>query len=220
MSNLNRDDMKARYILFHHFALDDQRNYYEASTEKYQQSARGVNIVRATISLLTGVASAGVGLVVAMNLNDCSVNLDVCTPWANVIHFLIICATALPAFAAFFNMLADLYQWDKLIAIYEAANENIELADAHSPTNEMNDAQYLASLHAYSQGTLDVMSDETAQWGQSIRTPKGMKEYLEKAEKRAREVGGSADQHQLGGSSTDESDSTASSPADPPTPEI
>lgn len=173
MSNLNRDDMKARYAMFQHFGLDDQRGYYAASINKFRRSASGVNQIRATIALLTGVASAAVGLIAALGLNEEG------TIWVWVVNLLIVAATGLPAFAAFFNMLADLYQWDKLISIYDAASENIEVADALSPLDEMEDVKYLASLRAYTQGTLDVMSDETAQWGQSIRTPKGVQEFLE-----------------------------------------
>ena len=197
--NLSRKDMEARYIVFQKFALEDQNTYYSSTIKRHRKAARQVNIIRATIALLTGLFAAVVGLIASTGLNDCAVNVESsCDFWKSVINFCIIMATGLPAFAAFFNMLADLYQWDKLISIYDAANENIQVADAHSPLPEMDDAEYEASIQAYALGTLDVMSDETAQWGQSIRTPKGMQEFLEDARERATKLGGDASSHQAG----------------------
>ena len=219
MPNLKREDLEARYMMFQEFALKDQRGYYAATIKKHRKASHQVNQLRAIIALLTGVAAASVGLIAAMSFNVCPVPLSVplpvplpvptpgfsdllpaatCEWWQLAINVLIILATGLPAFAAFFNMLADLYQWDKLIAIYDAAQENIEVADAHSPIEDMTLEEYRASFQAYGQGTLDVMSDETAQWGQSIRTPKGMEEYLDEAKERATSVGGDADSHRLG----------------------
>lgn len=198
MPNLTRKDLEARYVMFQDFALEDQRSYYAATIKKHRKASQQVNQLRATISLLTGVAAASVGLIAAMNFNVCDPIPEStgflpsagCEWWGLSINVLIILATGLPAFAAFFNMLSDLYQWDKLIAIYDAAQENIEVADAHSPIDSMGLKEYRASLQAYAQGTLDVMSDETSQWGQSIRTPKGMQQYLDKAAEDAAKVSG------------------------------
>lgn len=191
MSNLNREDMEARYQMFQKFALDDQRKYYRSAIGRYRRSAFGVNQIRATIALLTGLTSAAVGLIVALDLNDCNVPAEdifiSCGFWQTVVNILIVLATALPAFAAFFNMLADLYQWDKLVSIYDAAQENIEVADALSPLPGQDDLEYLASLRAYTQGALDVMSDETSQWGQSIRTPQGIKAFLDKIKQQTKD---------------------------------
>jgi hypothetical protein len=97
-----------------------------------------------------------------------------------------ILAIVFPAFAAMFNTLADLYQWNRLIAIYKDASENIELADAQSPDDHITDeTRFRAALMAYAEGTLSVMSDETAQWGQAIRTPPQLEAYLQTAERRS-----------------------------------
>lgn len=224
MPNLTRKDLEARYVMFQDFALKDQRGYYAATIKKHRQASQQVNQLRATIALLTGVAAASVGLIAAMNFNVCPpdfipnpqtiVPTAGCEWWKLTINFAIILATGLPAFAAFFNMLADLYQWDKLIAIYDAAQENIEVADAHSPIDSMGLKEYRASLQAYAQGTLDVMSDETAQWGQSIRTPKGMQEYLDEAqEKVGRAQTDFTNQH---GGGSGAIDGTRSEPSDVP----
>jgi hypothetical protein len=75
--------------------------------------------------------------------------------------------------------LADLYQWDRLVTVYSAALENIEVADARSPDPEMDDLSYRAALNAYMDGTLSVMRDESAQWGQLIRTPAQIEKFLQ-----------------------------------------
>jgi len=74
--------------------------------------------------------------------------------------------------------LADLYQWDRLSAIYDTALQNLEVADAQSPLPAMEDDVYSASLAAYSEGTLNVMREETAQWGSLIKTPASLDAYV------------------------------------------
>lgn len=198
MAKLTRKDLEARYELFDHFALNDQRSFYDGKVAKFEKSAMQVNRIRATISLLTGIAAAIAGLLTAIYLTEtavCNVADGValtgqCRAIAIAVDVAIILSVALPALGGFFNTLADLYQWDKQITLYNAAQENMEVADALSPLPEMPDELYQASLTAYSQGTLQVMSDETAQWGQSIRTPKGIQEFIADARRRAAEVTG------------------------------
>ncbi len=96
--------------------------------------------------------------------------------WARLFMVLAIVA---PALGGAFTTLADLYQWDRLTGIYEIAEENLEVADSQSPLEDMGQDVYVASVRAMVEGTLDVMSDETAQWGQSIRTPRQIEEFLE-----------------------------------------
>ena len=63
------------------------------------------------------------------------------------------------------------------------------MADAQSPDDTItDDVTYRAALTAYAEGTLSVMNDESAQWGQSIRTPAQLEKYLEDAKRRAEEV--------------------------------
>src|SRR5690606_16460215 len=102
-----------------------------------------------------------------------------CQTMQFLVGFFIAGSIAMPALGAFFNTIADLYQWDRLITIYDAALENIEVADARSPVPQMDDLHYRASLRAFTEGTLLVMSDETAQWGQSIRVPPQLDEFIE-----------------------------------------
>ena len=103
-----------------------------------------------------------------------------------------------PALGAAFTTLADLYQWDRLASIYETALENLEVADAQSPVEDMPDLEYRASLRAYAEGALDVMRDESAQWGLSARAPLQLEKLLEEERLKAQRVGGSADDLTLG----------------------
>jgi hypothetical protein len=99
----------------------------------------------------------------------------------------------MPVLGQIFNTLADLYQWDRMITIYDSALENIEVADAQSPLPDMDDVVYAASVRAFTEGTLAVMSDETAQWGQSIRTPPQLERFVAEQRERAQRSGGDAD---------------------------
>src|SRR5690349_1485226 len=60
----DRKQMEALYHIFNDFTLNDQRNYYRATLDRYRTSAAQVNTIRALLSLLTGLASALAGLVV------------------------------------------------------------------------------------------------------------------------------------------------------------
>jgi hypothetical protein len=201
MSDLTRKDLEARYILFEYFALRDQRNYYQRTITKYDEAASQVSRIRAAISLMTGIAAAFAGLLAqsyfATGTVCSTANTGVIPAWcwqiSIMINVAIILSVALPALGGFFNTLADLYQWDKQISIYKNALENIEVADAHSPLDDMDNQYFLASLLAYTEGTLQVMSDESTQWGQSIRTPMGILAYIEDAKEKAAKVGGDAD---------------------------
>jgi hypothetical protein len=102
-----------------------------------------------------------------------------CEGWRRLARVFMVLAVVAPALGGAFTSLADLYQWDRLTGIYEGAEENLEVADAQSPLDGMeNDTLYTASVRATVEGTLDVMNDETAQWGQSIRTPRQVDEFL------------------------------------------
>lgn len=259
MTQISRDHQKAIYKLFQHFALEDQRKYYERTSAKYRKAASQVNVMRAFFAFLTGFASALGGVIVAAYLvpgsfanNGACATQDViatveqasqtipggqvtepdlsltpgsqgvdpnmtATPSAGIdslnlspdqyaiaqqassvgncgalklfVSLLMIIAVVAPALGAAATTLADLYQWDRMTSIYDAALENIEVADAQSPYDDMDDITYRASLRAMVEGTLTVMSDETAQWGQSVRTPAQLEKFVEqeiqKAENRS-----------------------------------
>jgi len=104
--------------------------------------------------------------------------LENCGGWSFVLIVLLITSVVAPALGGAFSTLSDLYQWDRLINVYESALENIEVSDAKSPIDEMDTEHYRASLHAFSLGTLSVMRDETAQWGQIIKTPDQLDAFI------------------------------------------
>jgi hypothetical protein len=180
----SRSDMEARYELFDRFALKDQKNYYEASIETYRSAATQINRWRALFALLTGLSAAAVGLVAATGSLD-----DPTT--SGIANLLAVAAIVLPALGAAFSTLADLYQWDKLTSIYDSALENLEVADSLSPVDSIpDDTVYETALRAYAEGTLAVMSDETAQWGQSIRTPAQLNQFVEQERRRVARLQG------------------------------
>ena len=102
-----------------------------------------------------------------------------------LVNFLMILAVVTPAVAGAFTTLASLYQWDRTLNIYEGALENLEVADSQSPLDDMDDLTYKAALRAYIENTLRVMAEETAQWGQSIRTPPELITFVEEERRKA-----------------------------------
>jgi len=198
MSGFNRKDLEARYALFQNFALEDQRNYYNSTLAKLRAAAGQVNRYRAFFAFMTGLASALAGFLVQSafvsggHCTGASPSPD-CGTLGNLVGFFIILSVVMPALGAFFNTLADLYQWDRTTTIYESAVENIEFADAQSPITEMDDPVYRASVNVYTEGTLLVMSDETSQWGQSIRTPPQTAEFIARMTEEAEKYKGVAE---------------------------
>jgi hypothetical protein len=222
--------MESLYELFSEAALEDQRRYYQRTVVRSRQSAAQVNRLRALFALLTGLASALAGLIVAYAVS--SNTLETCkaialgtiaapaiveqvtpspqeeeaiasgvgTPQPDcaainvVVPLLLVVAVVAPALGAAFTTLADLYQWDRLITVYDVALENLEVADAQSPLSAMDDVVYRAALRAYTEGTLSVMRDETAQWGQLIKTPETLEQFIAQEEARAEAAAQSAAQ--------------------------
>ena len=90
-----------------------------------------------------------------------------------------------PAVGGAFTTLAGLYQWDRSANIYESALESLEVADSQSPLDDMDTLTYRAALRAYVENTLQVMSDESAQWGQSVRPPAQLEQFLSEEREKA-----------------------------------
>ncbi|MBL8152928.1 MAG: hypothetical protein JNM70_01990 [Anaerolineae bacterium] len=224
MTKWNRADLETRYQMFNHFMLNDQRNYYNKTLDRHRTAAQQVNRWRAICALNTGLFAALAGLFVQVFFINNAVcvaptpeNAGACTGLGVLVTILVILSVVMPALGAFFSSLADLYQWDRMITIYDSAVENIEFADAQSPMAEMDDAVYRQSINAFVEGTLLVMSDETAQWGQSIRTPPQVADFVAKMREKASQIGGDADTPKPGtpGASTP-STPPAAPPSTPP----
>lgn len=185
MPAFTRTELEARYRLFARFALDDQRRYYQRTLSRNRTALQQVNRLTAQFSLFAGLAAALVGLLVASNFTSngaCSDTLMApsnCSTLELIVAVLMVLSALMPILAAFFNTLSDLYQWERTSAVYEAGLENIEVADAQSPLSDMDDLVYQASVRAVVEGTLSVMADESAQWGQSIRTPVALEKFVE-----------------------------------------
>src|SRR5579859_3435621 len=177
----DRKQMEVQYTLFNRFMLQDQRSYYKSALHRYDTAGSQISQMRAIFSLLTGLASAAAGLIVSTSkpLSDSTIA---------VVSLLLIVAVVAPALGGAFGTLADLFQWDRLITIYKTAEENVIVAEALAPDIAMPDGEYWAALQAFTEGTLTVMRDETAQWGQLIRDPEQIRNFIEQARKRATET--------------------------------
>ena len=194
MAKITRADLEARYELFDKFALNDQRNYYKKAVRRAKESYDSVIKIRASFALLAGLAAALAGLLVQTNFvgsgrcGEGVVEAANCGALNTGVSVLIVIAVVAPALGALFSSLADLYQWDRTRSLFEDALDNLEVADAQSPLAEMKNDLYKRSLYAYTQGTLQVMEDETAQWGQGIRTPEQITKFIEEQQKIAEQA--------------------------------
>jgi hypothetical protein len=186
---------EAVYKLFEYFGLKDQRDYYIHRVKQNRLAASQVNRLRAFFSFLAGMSSALAGLIVLTWFPtgmDCAAPgaVSYCNVLVFVVSALVIVSVIAPAIGAAFTTLADLYQWDRNVDVYNAARENIEVADALSPDAQMPDDIYKIALQAFTQGTLSVMTDEQAQWGQLVRTPQPLEKFIEEAQRKASEATG------------------------------
>ena len=186
--SVTRQELETRYRIFDHFALKDQKGYYKHAIEQNRQAGRQISHYRALFAFLTGLCAALAGLIAQTTFvesapcwSDAVDKPAHCGAVGALATILAILAVVLPAVGTIFSTLADLFQWDKLTSIYSDALENLEVADALSPSENIPVEQvgiYLASVRAFAEGSLNVMRDETAQWGQSIRTPSQIEEFI------------------------------------------
>lgn len=64
-TEFNRERLEALYEVFKVVALEDQRRYYRYRIDRCRRAAGQVNLLRAFFALLTGLASALAGLIIA-----------------------------------------------------------------------------------------------------------------------------------------------------------
>lgn len=234
MDKVKKEDLRLRFEAFQQFALEDQGRFYRRERARSLNAERGINRIRATIALITGIAAAiaaalgqtyfvegascqatqvvtaqaivaespeGIEILpegpvtefppaLTNPVSDALSLLSDCDTARNAITIMIILSITLPAIGGFFSSLSDLYQWERLTAVYANANQNLIYADALSPDPEEPYEEYFTSYHAYVEGALQVMSDETKQWGQAIRKPEKTDEFIERMRDRARKVTG------------------------------
>jgi len=187
MAKLNRKHQEVVYKLFNQFAMEDQRKYYINTIARYRSSAILVTQLRAGFALLTGIAAAFVGLMVAINPGQCVSGEPTgdCTGTQILLFVALLVTVAAPAIGSAFTTLGDLYQWDRMTALYESALENLDVADAQSPLEGMGEDVYHKAFITYAEGTLEVMNDETAQWGQLTKPPQQLTDFVEEQEEKA-----------------------------------
>ncbi|MGB7339298.1 MAG: hypothetical protein WBC91_10440 [Phototrophicaceae bacterium] len=211
MAKFNKSDFKIRYELFDKHALKDQSIYYDKVVRRSDLASRQVNFIRASLALFTGIASAIAAVVAqAYLVGECNPQAF-CNTMEGIVIFAVIISILLPAIGGFFSSLADLYQWERISTIYDSAKRNITVADAMSPHDDEEYKDYVASFAAYVNGTLQVMSDETAQWGQSIQEPEKTKMFIDQARKRAARYNGDPDSWKDLGFADDGTDEPSSS---------
>jgi len=168
-SEINDIGWRLRNTLFRKVTVYDQSIYYSDTAKRNRTASKQVNRIRALLSLLTGIASALAALLVSITNG----------PNTIVLNFLAVMAVALPAFAAAFNTLADLYQWDRTTRIYDTAQRTLKYAEAYEPNISDEEKEYRKKQMRYAQAALQIMRDEQAQWGLSIRIPKDNEKFVQ-----------------------------------------
>ena len=173
MTQLSREHMKTLCDIFDTFALKDQDLYYHTTVDQYRKAAQQVNMARASFAGLGGIASALV--LVASQVG-----------WPGEIKVaLIMVAIVSPALGVATNALSDLYQWDRLVRVYEQSRDSLVVADAQSPPDKIeDDVEYRGHLDAFVEATLQVMREETSQWGQLIQPPQQTQQFIDRAQAR------------------------------------
>lgn len=173
-----RMHMEVLCDIFDKFALKDQENYYESAIEKNRLSAREVKLLQALFAFLGGLASAIIGLLEATdNSSD------------ELIIPLVIVAVVAPGVGATFGSLISLFQWDRLMTVYDDTLKSILVADAMSPRPSVkNDVDYYTQMLAFVDASLDIMREETGQFGSMIRSSQQIDEFVKKSTARAEEV--------------------------------
>ncbi len=191
-NQIDREYLETLYKVFDKFALDDQRAFYEHTITKSRLASSQVNRLRALCSLLTGIVSAAASLIVQANFvgeGKCtlasSAGAGTCGGLQLLVFLLLGLAIIVPAVGGALHTLADLFQWDKLVTVYDASLSSLEVAAAGAPVLEMDDQTYQANLQKFIVATLGVMHDESAQWGQLIRTPDQIQQFLQGAQTKA-----------------------------------
>jgi hypothetical protein len=174
MSRLSREHMQTLCDVFDTFALRDQDSYYHTTIELHRTAASQINFLRAFFAFLGGLASA---LVLLASQGD---------GWSSVIKTaLIVVAIVSPALGAAFNTLSDLFQWDRLVRIYDDAQKSLVVADAQSPSDKIKaSVEYRGHMDAFVEATLSVMREETSQWGQLVQPPQQTEQFIERARMR------------------------------------
>ncbi len=174
MPQLSRDHMKVLCDLFDRYALKDQNNYYQSAVKQYRQAGAQVNLIQALFAFVAGIASA----LVALGTGSAN--------WSQgVITFLIAVAVIAPALSVAFSSLAELYQWNRLVPIYESSRKSLIFADAHSPVDSVKtDEEYRRHMDTFVAVTLDVMREETSQWGQLIKPPETTVAFIKESQAR------------------------------------
>ena len=174
----DRKHMEILCDIFDKFSLKDQENYYEVAVEKNRLSAKEVKYLQAFFAFLGGLASAIIGLLEATdNSSD------------ELIIPLVIIAVIAPGIGATFGSLISLFQWDRLMAVYDDTLKSILVADAMSPRPSIKeDADYYTQMLAFVDASLDIMREETGQFGSMIRSSQQIDEFLKKSTARAEEV--------------------------------
>jgi hypothetical protein len=179
-------ELVTRYKLFMEFAFNDQHQYYEHRIQRNRAAARGVNRIRAFFALLTGASSALAALIITSAQQPCTSEAGMCSTMQSLIPFLPLLpliSVIAPALGAGFTSLADLFQWERTLALYKTALDNLEVADALSPVPDpaMTDQKFFDDLRNYAAGTLKVMRDESGQWGDLITTPRQLQKFVAEA---------------------------------------
>lgn len=174
----SRERMEIISEIFDRFAVKDQQSYYLRTINKNRASGKQVNFARAFLAFLGGAASALVGTLASAG-NDNSVEIGI----------LVLVAVIAPALGAAFASLLSLYQWERMTAVYEDALNNVYVADALSPVAELaDDKEYYDSLMAFVDATLDIMREETSQFGNLLKSSEQISEFLSKSKERSESI--------------------------------
>ncbi|MDZ4768305.1 MAG: SUMF1/EgtB/PvdO family nonheme iron enzyme [Chloroflexota bacterium] len=162
----DRETDEALYAIINHHLLNDARIFFIYNIRRYQTVAVQCSLISATSLLVAGITVSLAGVLHVMN-SVCDPN-DLCS----ISPILLVISLTAAGIALLFFVMTLVYQFDRLISIFELSLENLEAADAISPlSNEPDDRAFRVELEQYTEAILRVLEDEAAQYGQPTRSP-------------------------------------------------
>ncbi len=163
---------EAIYRLVWRGLYDDSRVYFRVTIDRYQRVLALCRRIIGLALLVTAVCAAAAVILFTTLAGGGCIDALLCGVIGAVARFLIIAALTGGAVALLFLFIPLLYQWERLIAVFQASLLNLETIGAASPLNSQpiaDDGEYRREVESFTEAVLRVLEEESAQYGQRAR---------------------------------------------------
>lgn len=169
-----RERDEAMWRLLRRFLYDNASVYYKTKIDRYRRVNSLCNRFGAFSNVMAGIYIAAAGVITVVR-QVFSLDLPglagvcggpVCDILALLVPLLIIASLFSAASALLFGILPLIYQWERLIVIFETSLDNLDQVDAE-PDDTLPDAAFRSQFEAFIEAALRVLETEAAQYGQA-----------------------------------------------------